>query len=69
MTTLLFRCRVCKKTQRHRAESSWADEFGLPDTMAMVECLGCGVTGIELIENQIKSTRDQLLDELGKTNA
>jgi len=69
MTMLYFRCRVCKKTQKHKAESSWADEFGLPDTMALVECQGCGVKGIELLENQIRSTREQLMGEIGKNHA
>ena len=69
MPMLLFRCRVCKKTQPHTSELSWADEFGLPDSMVLVECQGCGVIGIELIENQIKSVKDQLKGELGKYHA
>ena len=69
MPVLHFRCRVCKKTQPHYLDSSWAGEFKLGDEVALVKCQGCGVMGIELIENQIKSTHDQLMGEIGKHNA
>lgn len=49
MATLRFSCRVCKAVQDHKNIT----EFGnLPPGVLVVECLGCGVLGVQLIDNE-----------------
>lgn len=49
MATLRFSCRVCKAVQDHKNIT----EFGnLPPGVLVVECLGCGVLGAQLVENE-----------------
>jgi len=62
MATHRFKCRICKKPTNH----SSSDEFGtLPENIVFVQCLGCGVLGIENIANELKSVKEQLFDEVG----
>jgi hypothetical protein len=47
MATLRFNCRVCKALQEHKNIT----EFGnLPPGLLVVECLGCGVLGVQLLD-------------------
>jgi hypothetical protein len=47
MATLRFSCRVCKALQDHKNIT----EFGnLPPGVLVVECLGCGVLGVQLLD-------------------
>ena len=47
MATLRFNCRVCKALQDHKNIT----EFGnLPPGLLVVECLGCGVLGVQLLD-------------------
>ena len=45
----LIKCRICKTTKKHKQ----LDDFGdrLPDSVLFVECLGCGILGVEEKEN------------------
>lgn len=44
-----IKCRVCKKTTKH-GNLDAASEMQLGDGMALVQCLECGVMGIERID-------------------
>jgi len=47
MATMRFRCRVCKAVQDNKNIT----EFGnLPPGVLVVECLGCGVLGVQLLD-------------------
>lgn len=47
MAALRFNCRVCKTVQDHKNIT----EFGnLPPGVLVVECLGCGVLGVKLLD-------------------
>ena len=68
MQSLRFKCRICKGTQPHKLIGDFNDR--LPVGIVCVECLGCGVIGIEMLENRImtKAERadadEQLLKEV-----
>jgi hypothetical protein len=47
MVLIKIKCRICKATTDHR-EVIVTDT--LPPNVACLECLGCGVLGIELIK-------------------
>lgn len=49
MQTLSIKCRVCKKTTKH-GNLNAENEMQLGDGVALVQCLECGVMGIEQIE-------------------
>lgn len=51
-----LRCRLCKKIQNHGIIIEFADR--LPAHLACVQCLGCGVMGIEMIREP--ETDDEL---------
>ena len=62
MATHRFKCRICKKATNHTS----SEEFGvMPEGIVFVQCLGCGVLGIENLANELKGIKDQLLDEVG----
>ena len=44
-----FKCRVCKKVTK-QGNLNAASEMSLGDGMALLQCLECGVMGIERIE-------------------
>ena len=48
MEKRLFRCRVEKKLTSHAV---FDDEFPLGTDVALVQCLSCGVMGVNLIED------------------
>jgi hypothetical protein len=62
MATHRFKCRICKKATNHTTVDEFND--GLPDGIVCVECLGCGVMGIENLINELKPLKEQLADEL-----
>jgi hypothetical protein len=41
-------CRICKKKTDQRIISEFSDR--LPPNLALLECQGCGVLGVEMIE-------------------
>jgi hypothetical protein len=49
MDHITFDCRVCKKKMQFKV----LDEYSmlLPPGLKCIECLGCGVLGIELLPN------------------
>ena len=44
-----IKCRVCKKMTKH-GNLDAANEMKLGDGVALVQCLECGVMGIEQVE-------------------
>lgn len=49
MQTLSIKCRICKKKTKH-GNLNAENEMKLGDGVALVQCLECGVMGIEQIE-------------------
>ena len=49
MATLRFNCRICKNVQDHKTISEFDT---LPPGVLVVECLGCGVMGVQLVDNE-----------------
>jgi hypothetical protein len=49
MQTLSIKCRVCKKKTKH-GDLDANHEMKLGDGISLVQCLACGVMGIERIE-------------------
>lgn len=49
MQTLSIKCRVCKKQTKHGILDA-GYEMKLGDGISLVQCLKCGVMGIEQIE-------------------
>lgn len=45
----LIKCRICKTNQKHKQLHDF--DSRLPDSVIFVECLGCGILGVELMEN------------------
>lgn len=48
MEQIRFQCRIEKKVTNH---ASFEQEFPMGDETVMVQCLSCGVMGIERKEN------------------
>jgi hypothetical protein len=49
MAMLRYNCRVCKTVQDHKN----INEFDtLPPGVLVLECLGCGVMGVQLVDNE-----------------
>lgn len=44
-----LKCRICKTVETHKGLADFQDR--LPDSVIFVECLSCGVLGVELVEN------------------
>jgi hypothetical protein len=57
MEKLRFKCRICKSTQPHKLIGDFNDR--LPVGIVCVECLGCGVIGIEMLENRIMTKAER----------
>ena len=57
MDMLKFKCRICKKNMDHKLIGDFNDR--LPVGIVCVECLGCGVIGIESLENRIMSKSER----------
>ena len=51
MQTLSIKCRVCKKKTKH-GDLDAANEMKLGDGISLVQCLECGVMGIEQVERK-----------------
>ena len=49
MQVLSIKCRVCKKVTKH-GDLDANHEMKLGDGISLVQCLACGVMGIEQIE-------------------
>ena len=49
MATLRFNCRICKNIQDHNNVTEFDN---LPPGVLVVECLGCGVMGVQLVDNE-----------------
>ena len=52
MPQRLLECRICKKKKMHTI----SEEFELPPHVRCVQCVGCGVMGIALVEDFIDAT-------------
>lgn len=44
-----LKCRICKTVETHKELNDFKSR--LPDSVIFVECLSCGVLGVELAEN------------------
>jgi hypothetical protein len=49
MAMLRFNCRICKVLTNHRNITEFNN---LPPGLLVVECLGCGVMGVQLVDNE-----------------
>ena len=49
MATLRYSCRICKKIQDHTNITEFEN---LPPGVLVVECQGCGVMGVQLVDNE-----------------
>jgi hypothetical protein len=49
MAMLRYSCRVCKAIQDHKNITEFSN---LPPGVLVVECLGCGVLGVQLVDNE-----------------
>jgi len=52
MARYRIRCRICKSVETHKSHNDFEDRF--PDNVIFIECLSCGVLGVELMENATK---------------
>lgn len=50
METLKLKCRICKSIQNH---TIFANEVPMPDNVALVQCRGCGVMGVEKLDGKL----------------
>jgi hypothetical protein len=57
MQSLRFKCRICKSNQDHKLIGDFNDR--LPVGIVCVECMGCGVIGIEMLENRIMTKAER----------
>ena len=64
MALLRINCRVCAKIGKGMQTHKIVDEFvNLPPNVVCVQCLGCGVMGIEmLLESQVPTDEELLHD-------
>jgi hypothetical protein len=49
MATLRYSCRICKAVKDHTNITEFEN---LPPGVLVVECLGCGVMGVQLVDNE-----------------
>jgi hypothetical protein len=49
MAMLRYSCRVCKTVQDHKNITEFDN---LPPGVLVVECLGCGVMGVQLVDHE-----------------
>ena len=64
MALLRINCRVCAKLGRGMQTHNIVQEFtNLPPNVVCVQCLGCGVMGIEmLLDSQVPTDEEMLND-------
>ena len=51
MDPIKFNCRICKKVTQGKVLPEYTES--LPPGLVCLECLGCGVLGVELIADGI----------------
>ena len=49
MAMLRFNCRICKNIQDH---TNITEFNNLPPGVLVIECRGCGVMGVQLVDNE-----------------
>jgi hypothetical protein len=63
MALLKINCRVCAKLGKGMQTHTIVEEFvNLPPNVVCVQCLGCGVMGIEMLLNSERVTDEDILD-------
>lgn len=63
MALLKINCRVCAKLGKGMQTHTIVEEFvNLPPNVVCVQCLGCGVMGIEMLLNSQRVTDEDILD-------
>lgn len=50
METIKFECRICKCVSQAKVLTEYSES--LPPGLLCLECLGCGVLGIEMVANE-----------------
>lgn len=64
MALLKLNCRVCAKVGAGMQTHKIVNEFiNLPPNVVCVQCLGCGVMGIEMLLDSQKPTDEELLND------
>ena len=64
MALLRINCRVCAKIEKGMQTHKIVDEFvNLPPNVVCVQCLGCGVMGIELLLDSQVPTAEEILHD------
>jgi hypothetical protein len=64
MALLRINCRVCAKIGKGRQTHKIVDEFvNLPPNVVCVQCLGCGVMGIEMLLDSQVPTAEEILHD------
>jgi hypothetical protein len=64
MALLRINCRVCAKIGKGMQTHKIVDEFvNLPPNVVCVQCLGCGVMGIEMLLNTQVPTDEEILHD------
>jgi hypothetical protein len=64
MALLRINCRVCAKIGKGMQTHKIVDEFvNLPPNVVCVQCLGCGVMGIEMLLNSQVPTDEEILHD------
>jgi hypothetical protein len=64
MALLRINCRVCAKIGKGMQTHKIVDEFvNLPPNVVCVQCLGCGIMGIEMLLNSQVPTDEEILHD------
>ena len=64
MALLKINCRVCAKVGRGTQLHNTVDEFtNLPPNFVCVQCMGCGVMGIEILLDSERPTDEDILND------
>jgi hypothetical protein len=64
MALLRINCRVCAKIGKGMQTHKIVDEFvSLPPNVVCVQCLGCGVMGIEMLLDSQVPTDEEILHD------
>ena len=64
MALLRINCRVCAKLGKGMQTHKIVDEFvNLPPNVVCVQCLGCGVMGIEMLLDSQVPTDEEILHD------
>lgn len=63
MALLKINCRVCAKIGKGTQMHTIVDEFvNLPPNVVCVQCMGCGVMGIEMLLDSERPTDEDILN-------